>query len=71
MSCQLLKIMRKNDNDPMAHIPFILLTRVNKTAGIEHAIRAGVDDFVVKPFNRRRLVASIKKVLENYDTHEI
>ncbi|WP_019962329.1 response regulator [Woodsholea maritima] len=68
---QLLKVMRHDDREASAHIPFILLTKVNKTAGIEHAIRAGVDDFVVKPFNRRRLVGSIKKVLDSVKLHDV
>lgn len=51
-------------------VPVIMLTaredEVDKVLGLE----LGADDYVVKPFSMRELIARVKAVLRRFDVHE-
>lgn len=57
----LVRILRKQELT--AHVPIIMLTargeEMDRVAGLE----AGVDDYVVKPFSTRELIARVRAVL--------
>jgi phosphate regulon transcriptional regulator PhoB len=63
---ELCKTLKKNDNTKK--IPIIMLTakkqEVDKVVGLE----VGADDYIVKPFGMRELIARIKTVLRRYST---
>ena len=44
-------------------VPVIILSSNNREEDIVKALNAGADDFVVKPFRARELVARVRKVL--------
>jgi DNA-binding response OmpR family regulator len=58
-----IEIRKKQD------LPIVMLTgvgdEIDKIAGLE----AGADDYVMKPFNPRELLARIRAVLRRYGTH--
>ncbi|MFA6284221.1 MAG: response regulator [Desulfurivibrionaceae bacterium] len=58
----LLRFVR--NNTAWAHIPFIMLTSDTAKNSILEAKRAGVDDYILKPFNAATLEAKINGVLK-------
>lgn len=57
--CKALK-----ENPATAEIPVILITARDDMEARAEGIRAGVDDFLAKPFSRRQLAACIRAQLE-------
>ena len=61
---ELCKALKKNE--PTSKIPIIMLTakkqEVDKVIGLE----VGADDYMVKPFSMRELVARIRSILRRY-----
>jgi two-component system phosphate regulon response regulator PhoB len=58
---EVCKILR---NDPKtAHIPIIMLTAKGEEADIVTGLEIGADDYIVKPFSPRVLLARMKAVL--------
>jgi len=47
----------------LARIPMILLTSNAGEADIEAGFAAGVDDYIVKPFNPREMLGRVQAVL--------
>ncbi|MCS6861538.1 MAG: response regulator transcription factor [Abditibacteriales bacterium] len=45
------------------HIPVIMLTALAQRWDVERAVRVGVDDYVIKPFEPDDLLASIRAAL--------
>lgn len=58
---EICKILRQNDKT--ANIPIIMLTAKGEEADKVVGLELGADDYVVKPFSPRELVARIKAVL--------
>jgi len=57
------ELLRELRNDPgLKRIPFIMLTAESKTENVIAAKRAGVDNYIVKPFNAHTLKAKIETV---------
>lgn len=56
---ELLKEMRSDDD--LRDIPFLMITAESDKAAILEAVRAGVNEYIVKPFDTN----TIKKKLEN------
>lgn len=61
-----LRQMRKISN-----IPVIMLTAKGETFDKVLGLELGADDYIVKPFEPKELVARIKAVLRRYDKKEI
>jgi two-component system chemotaxis response regulator CheY len=57
-----LKAMRSDDE--LRHIPVVMVTAESKQRDVMEAIKAGVDNYVVKPFTAETLAEKIGKVLE-------
>ncbi len=60
---ELCKIIREKDK----FIPIILLTALNFTENKVEGFDLGADDYIVKPFEFRELLARIKALLRRYD----
>jgi DNA-binding response OmpR family regulator len=54
--------MIKN-NKQLASIPFIFISGLAEQSKIDHAVRQGANDYLVKPFTLGQLLAAIKKHL--------
>jgi len=50
-------------NPVTAHIPIILLTSKDQDAEVESGFAAGVDDYILKPFNPRELLGRVRAVM--------
>jgi two-component system copper resistance phosphate regulon response regulator CusR len=61
---ELCKIIRENDK----RIPIIMLTALNFTDNKIEGFDSGADDYIVKPFEFRELLARIKAMLRRADT---
>jgi two-component system chemotaxis response regulator CheY len=59
---ELLKHVRANDN--MSDLPFIMVTAESKTENVLEAKKAGVSNYIVKPFNAETLEGKISSVLD-------
>ncbi|GIV57593.1 MAG: hypothetical protein KatS3mg042_0506 [Rhodothermaceae bacterium] len=60
---QLCKAVK--DDPRLREIPFMLLTSLSDPADVIEGLKAGADDFVVKPFNEEFLLSRIKYLLAN------
>ncbi len=53
-----------------AHIPIIMLTSEKDVAQKVRGLRAGADDYLVKPFHQAELLARMKSLLTRFAPHE-
>lgn len=59
-----LDLLREVRADPaLRHLPFIMITAESKAENVVAAKEAGVDNYIVKPFNAETLKAKIASVL--------
>ncbi len=58
---ELLKEVRGNEK--LKHIPFIMITAESKTENVVAAQKAGVSNYIVKPFNAETLKGKIESVI--------
>jgi len=66
-----LDVCRKLKNNPeTASIPIIMLTAKSAEADIVLGLELGADDYVVKPFSPRILIARIKSVLRRMENDD-
>ena len=56
-------IKRLKADNATAHIPIIMLTAKDDAESAMAVIRAGADDYLTKPVNRKRFLESVKKLL--------
>ena len=61
---ELLKNVRSTEN--LKHIPFIMITAESKTENVVAAKEAGVNNYIVKPFNADTLKTKMISVLGNF-----
>ncbi len=61
---QLLKEVRADAK--LAHIPFIMITAESKTENVIAAKQAGVNNYIVKPFNAETLKTKLQSVLGKF-----
>ncbi len=54
----------------VSNIPIIMLTAKNETFDKVLSLELGADDFIVKPFDTKEMVARIKAVLRRYQSNE-
>ena len=59
---QLVRDLRRHQD--LAHTPIILLSMHDREEDIVRGLEGGADDYVVKPFNARELLARIRKQLD-------
>lgn len=60
---ELLKSVRGAGNDNVSKVPFIMVTAESKTENVIAAKQAGVNNYIVKPFNAETLKGKIAAVL--------
>jgi DNA-binding response OmpR family regulator len=60
-----LKALKANEKTAIA--PVIMLTGVSEKKKIQEALEAGIDYYVVKPFDFDDLLAKVKQALEGFD----
>ena len=58
---ELLREVRASDK--LKHIPFIMITAESKTENVIAAQKAGVSNYIVKPFNAETLKGKMSSVL--------
>ena len=63
-----LEVMRRLHEDAASRVPVILLTAKGEEADRLVGLRQGADDYVVKPFSPRELVARVDAVLRRSDS---
>ena len=63
---ELLKSVR-GGNDNHKGVPFIMITAEGKTENVVAAKKAGVDNYIIKPFNAQTLKGKITKVLGEFE----
>jgi len=64
---ELLRHIRAaNDNTTAAAVPFIMVTAESKTENVIEAKRAGVNNYIVKPFNAQTLKDKLKAVIGDF-----
>jgi two-component system, chemotaxis family, chemotaxis protein CheY len=62
-------LLRQVRADPqIGHTPFIMVTAESKTENVIAARKAGVNNYIVKPFNAQTLKAKIESVFANSRT---
>lgn len=62
---ELLKQVR-GSNDNFKNVPFIMVTAESKTENVIAAKQAGVNNYIVKPFNAETLKTKIASVLGDF-----
>lgn len=62
---EFLKHVRTNDN--MKNLPFIMITAESKVDNIMIAKKAGVNNYIVKPFNCQTLKQKMEAVLGSFE----
>ena len=63
-----LEVMRRLHDDSEERVPVILLTAKGEESDRVVGLRQGADDYVVKPFSPRELVARVEAVLRRSDS---
>ncbi len=63
---ELLKHVRASTNDNISKVPFIMVTAESKTENVIAAKQAGVNNYIVKPFNAETLKTKISSVLGEF-----
>lgn len=63
---ELLKAVRAHSNDNIGKLPFIMVTAESKTENVIAAKQAGVNNYIVKPFNAETLKTKIASVLGEF-----
>lgn len=55
----------------ISSVPIIMLTAKGETFDKVHGLELGADDYIVKPFDPRELVARVKAVRRRYEKNEL
>jgi DNA-binding response OmpR family regulator len=51
------------EHEPLAQVPIVILSMKDREEDIVRGLETGADDYVVKPFNARELLARVRKLL--------
>lgn len=62
----LKKVRSTASNDEISKVPFIMVTAESKTENVIAAKQAGVNNYIVKPFNAETLKTKITSVLGEF-----
>lgn len=62
-----ISFLKKVKADPMfSHLPFIHLSALSDDKIRKEALRIGIDDFLIKPFDPEELIIRVKNLYDNY-----
>lgn len=62
-----LELLREvRDDESLRHIPFVMVTAEGKTENVIAAKEAGVNNYIVKPFNAATLKSKLSAVLGSF-----
>jgi len=61
---ELLKSVRKDDN--LSKMPFLMVTAESLQENVVEAVKAGVDNYIVKPFTAEVLSEKIQEILKKH-----
>jgi two-component system chemotaxis response regulator CheY len=59
---ELLRAIRQDDD--LKHIPVLMVTAESKKENIMEAVQAGVNNYIVKPFNSKTLEEKLNKIFK-------
>ena len=62
----LKKVRSTSGNDNITKVPFIMVTAESKTENVIAAKQAGVNNYIVKPFNAETLKTKISSVIGDF-----
>ncbi len=62
----LKKVRATANNDNISKVPFIMITAESKTENVIAAKQAGVNNYIVKPFNAETLKTKISSVIGEF-----
>ncbi len=62
----LKKVRATSENDNISKVPFIMVTAESKTENVIAAKQAGVNNYIVKPFNAETLKTKIASVIGEF-----
>lgn len=62
----LKKVRATASNDAISKVPFIMVTAESKTENVIAAKQAGVNNYIVKPFNAETLKMKISSVIGDF-----
>ncbi|AGH97275.1 Chemotaxis regulator - transmits chemoreceptor signals to flagelllar motor components CheY [Micavibrio aeruginosavorus EPB] len=60
---QLLQFVRTDSTYEHKNVPFIMITAESRPENVMEAKQAGVDNYIIKPFNADTLETKIKSVM--------
>lgn len=60
---QLVRAVRESEDETLAMLPIIMLTARQSERDIIEGLKAGLDDYIVKPFSPDELAARVRTVL--------
>ena len=63
---ELLKQIRASDGEDYQNVPFIMVTAESKTENVIMAKQAGVNNYIVKPFNAETLKTKMASVIGEF-----
>lgn len=63
---ELLKQIRASDGASYQNVPFIMVTAESKTENVIMAKQAGVNNYIVKPFNAETLKSKMSAVIGDF-----
>lgn len=60
---QLLQYVRTDPTYQHMHVPFVMITAEARPENVQEAKKAGVDNYIIKPFNAETLESKIKAAM--------
>lgn len=58
-------VQKCKSDDNLKNIPFIMITAEREQKSVVTALKAGVSDYVIKPFSPRQLSSKIERILSS------
>ena len=58
-------VQKCKENEGLKNIPFIMITAEREQKSVVAALKAGVSDYVIKPFSPKQLASKIKRIVSN------
>lgn len=58
-------VQKCKENDALKAIPFIMITAEREQKSVVAALKAGVSDYVIKPFSPKQLASKIERIVNS------